>query len=185
MSVQNLENLAPAALDAGEGIIRLAPTWVPRSFLMPGARLKHARHDLFAPGTHLGSIDKRLLAFTTPAASECAPDDEVQSNVAHQSRKFLLMDAVGADMWNEFERLTVQPGHTAKISDKGATGVIAVLDSGRIGNVTIDTTVFIAHKRANESYEVECTGSEPLVLLRYFGPETTPNAPKISSYATN
>lgn len=185
MSVQNLENLATAALDAGEAIIRLAPTWVPHSFLMPGARLKHASHDLYAPETHRGGIDGRWFTYMTPAASEGAPGDEVQSKVAHQSRKFLLMDAVDADMWNEFERLTVQPGHTAKISDNGTTSVIAVQGSGRIGEVTIDTSAFIALKRANEGYEVECTSSEPLVLLRYFGPETNPNAPRISSYATN
>jgi len=28
------------ALAAGEGVVRLAPCWVPRSFLMPGGRLK-------------------------------------------------------------------------------------------------------------------------------------------------
>jgi len=39
MSDQNIASRARAALDAGEGILRLAPTWVPRSFLMPGGRL--------------------------------------------------------------------------------------------------------------------------------------------------
>ena len=29
-----------AAIERGEGILRLAPCWVPRSFLMPGRRLK-------------------------------------------------------------------------------------------------------------------------------------------------
>ena len=28
------------ALDAGEGLLRLTPTWVPRSFLHPGRRLR-------------------------------------------------------------------------------------------------------------------------------------------------
>jgi hypothetical protein len=28
------------ALDAGDGILRLTPTWVPRSFLHPGKRIK-------------------------------------------------------------------------------------------------------------------------------------------------
>jgi len=37
MSDQNVAARTRAALDAGEGILRLAPTWVPRSFLMPGA----------------------------------------------------------------------------------------------------------------------------------------------------
>jgi hypothetical protein len=45
MSEQNLASRVRAALDSGEGILRLAPTWVPRSFLMPGGRLKLARED--------------------------------------------------------------------------------------------------------------------------------------------
>ncbi len=49
MGEQNLATRARAALDAGEGILRLAPTWVPRSFLMPGARLEAvARRPLCA-----------------------------------------------------------------------------------------------------------------------------------------
>ena len=68
MSSHNVESQARAALDAGEGIIRLAPTWVPRSFLMPGARLKLAKHDLYALGTHRGGIDERWFASTTVAA---------------------------------------------------------------------------------------------------------------------
>ena len=32
--------LVREALSAGEGVVRLAPCWVPRSFLMPGGRLK-------------------------------------------------------------------------------------------------------------------------------------------------
>src|ERR1700687_4223711 len=39
-----------AALGTGSGILRLAPTWVPRSFLMPGRRLKLATQDLYAYG---------------------------------------------------------------------------------------------------------------------------------------
>ena len=70
MSEQNLAARVRAALDAGEGILRLAPTWVPRSFLMPGARLKLSREDLYALGTHRGGIDERWFASTTAAANE-------------------------------------------------------------------------------------------------------------------
>ena len=76
MGEQNLAARVRAALDAGEGILRLAPTWVPRSFLMPGGRLKLAREDLYALGTPRGGIDERWFASTTPAANEGAPPDE-------------------------------------------------------------------------------------------------------------
>ncbi len=410
MSSSVSESVVRAALDAGEGIIRLAPTWVPRSFLMPGARLKLAKQDLYALGTHRGGIDERWFASTTPAANEGAPPDEGLSYVVHEGKRFLLKDVIdtfgaetiGADMWNKYKKwpvyskffdnlgpiphhmhqtqeqaqklgregkpesyyfppqlnwtgnnfpytfmgfepgttkeqvrrclerwnegdngildlskayrlkpgtgwlippavlhapgslvtyepqwgsdvfgmyqsmvegrrvpwellvkdvppeyhndldylveqldwdknvdpnfkesnylepivdkggekdgyvdkwivygkvdgkelfsakeLTVQPGHKATIKDNGATGIIAVQGSGRIGKTAIDTPVFIrygqmtadevfvTHKRAREGYEVENTGAEPLVLLRYFGPDTNPNAPKIGSYARN
>ena len=73
MSDQHLGARVRAALDAGEGILRLAPTWVPRSFLMPGGRLKLAPQDLYALGAHRGGIDERWFASTTAAANESAP----------------------------------------------------------------------------------------------------------------
>jgi hypothetical protein len=39
-----------------EGILRLAPTWVPRSYLVPGRRLKLAEQDLYAYGADRGGL---------------------------------------------------------------------------------------------------------------------------------
>src|SRR5438309_7196734 len=94
MTDQHLDARARAALDAGEGILRLAPTWVPRSFLMPGARLKLARQDLYALGTQRGGIDERWFGSTTPAANEGAPSDEGLSYVVHDGGRFTLKEAV-------------------------------------------------------------------------------------------
>ena len=57
-------------LDAGEGLLRLTPTWVPRSFLHPGRRLKLHPDDLYAYGAERGGIDERWFASTTEAANE-------------------------------------------------------------------------------------------------------------------
>ena len=62
----NVAELAAAALTAGGGILRLAPTWVPRSFLQPGRRLKLHPADYYALGAHRGGIDERWFASTTP-----------------------------------------------------------------------------------------------------------------------
>src|SRR5437870_10259067 len=103
-------------LDAGEGILRLAPTWVPRSFLMPGRRIKLAPQDLYALGAHRGGIDERWFASTTAAANEGAPPDEGLSYVVHEgSRAFTLRDAVaaegptlvGAAIWERYQRWPV------------------------------------------------------------------------------
>src|SRR4051812_49719515 len=83
------------ALEAGEGLLRLAPTWVPRSFLMPGRRIKLAPQDVYALGAHRGGIDERWFASTTPAANEGAPEDEGLSYVVHDGRRaFTLREAV-------------------------------------------------------------------------------------------
>ena len=50
---------------------------------MPGGRLKLARQDFYALGTHRGGIDERWFASTTAAANEGAPPDEGLSYVVH------------------------------------------------------------------------------------------------------
>ena len=37
---KNVGSALDKALNAGKGIIRLSPTWVPRSFLHPGKRVR-------------------------------------------------------------------------------------------------------------------------------------------------
>lgn len=54
-------------LDDGEGILWLAPTWVPRSFCIPGRRIKLHPDDYYAFGAHRGGIDERWLSSTTKA----------------------------------------------------------------------------------------------------------------------
>ncbi len=55
------------AFEAGNGIFRLAPNWVPRSFCIPGRRIKLHPDDYYALGSQRGGIDERWLSSTTPA----------------------------------------------------------------------------------------------------------------------
>ncbi|MBX7257985.1 MAG: hypothetical protein K1Y02_16615 [Candidatus Hydrogenedentes bacterium] len=106
---------ARAALDAGEGILRLAPTWVPRSFLQPGRRLKLHPEDYYALGKDRGGIDERWFASTTAADNAGAPPDEGLSYVHHEGARFTLRDAVenlgadiiGSEIWNKYKRWPV------------------------------------------------------------------------------
>ncbi len=116
MSKTSVEKQARAALDANDGILRLAPTWVPRSFLMPGGRLKLAKQDLYALGTHRGGIDERWFGSTTVAANEGAPADEGLSYVVVDGKKaFTLKEAVhdhgseliGEAMWKSYKKWPV------------------------------------------------------------------------------
>src|SRR5262249_7252349 len=105
-----------AALEKGDGILRLAPTWVPRSFLMPGRRIKLAPQDLYALGAHRGGIDERWFSSTTPAANAGAPDDEGLSYAVHDGKRaFTLREAiqqegqrlVGPAIWKKYGRWPV------------------------------------------------------------------------------
>lgn len=59
--------LAATALEQGKGILRLAPNWVPRSFCVPGRRIKLHPDDYYVLGGVRGGIDERWLSSTTPA----------------------------------------------------------------------------------------------------------------------
>ena len=73
------------ALEAGEGILRLAPTWVPRVYTQPGRRLKLDARDLYAFGAHRGGIDERWFASTTPAMNDNRTPDEGLSYVVSKA----------------------------------------------------------------------------------------------------
>lgn len=88
-------SIALEALAAGEGLVRLAPNWVPRSFLMPGGRLRLDPRDLYALGAHRGGIDERWFCSTTNADNgPGAPADEGLSYIDFNGRRVLLKDAI-------------------------------------------------------------------------------------------
>jgi hypothetical protein len=92
---KNVRSLVESALEKSGGLLRLAPCWVPRSFLQPGKRLKLHPDDLYAFGLNRGGIDERWFASTTPAANENRTPDEGLSYVVVDGSRFTLADAVG------------------------------------------------------------------------------------------
>ena len=111
----NVRKSTEAALAAGGGLLRLAPCWVPRSFLQPGKRLKLHPADLYAFGLDRGGIDERWFASTTPAANENRTPDEGLSYVVNGTERFTLKDAVselgeeliGKAMWTRYGKWPV------------------------------------------------------------------------------
>ncbi|MDR5728422.1 MAG: hypothetical protein RB191_13425 [Terriglobia bacterium] len=107
--------MARQALEAGEGILRLAPTWVPRSYLVPGRRLKLDTRDLYAYGAHRGGIDERWIASTTLAMNENRTPEEGLSYVVADGQRLTLKEAVAAEgprmvgrsMWETYHRWPV------------------------------------------------------------------------------
>ena len=87
--------LVKDALTAGDGIVRLAPCWVPRAFLMPGGRLKLDSRDLYILGSHRGGIDERWFSSTTKAANgPLTAEDEGLSAIDFNGKRVLLKQAI-------------------------------------------------------------------------------------------
>lgn len=111
----NVKNVLEQAMDAGEGVLRLTPAWVPRSFLHPGKRIKLAPADWYALGVHRGGIDERWFASTTEAANDNRRIDEGLSYAVFEGKRFSLRDAVaeggarlvGQAIWDKYERWPV------------------------------------------------------------------------------
>ena len=89
--------IAQELLGEGNGILRLAPTWVPRAFCRPGKRIKLHPEDYYVRGLEKGGIDERWFASTTWAENgPGTPEDEGLSYIvsADGSKRMLLKDAV-------------------------------------------------------------------------------------------
>ena len=84
--------------EKGEGILKLAPVFVPRRFSSPGRRLRLHPDDYFALGTERGAIKERWFSSVTPAMNgPLAPEDEGLSYVVSSDKeedKFLFKNAV-------------------------------------------------------------------------------------------
>jgi hypothetical protein len=89
-------SLVQEAIDAGSGLLRLEPAWVPRSFMIPGRRLRLHPDDYYAFGGHRGGINERWFSSTTNADNgPGTPPDEGLSYVRPPNGpRFLLKDAV-------------------------------------------------------------------------------------------
>src|SRR5215471_6480939 len=85
-----------AAIDSATGILRLEPCWVPRSFMIPGRRLRLHPDDLYAFGGHRGGINERWFSSTTKASNgPLTGKDEGLSYVRIENgTRFLLKDAI-------------------------------------------------------------------------------------------
>ena len=69
--VTSSEAAIDRAMEAGGGVLRLAPTWVPRSFCTPAKRLRLHPDDYFPLGKDRGGIDERW--FSSAIRAENGP----------------------------------------------------------------------------------------------------------------
>ncbi|MGO9409420.1 MAG: hypothetical protein ACLQCB_01565 [Spirochaetia bacterium] len=118
------------ALEQGKGILRLAPNWVPRSFCVPGRRIKLHPADYYAYGGERGGIDERWFSSTTPADNgpKTSPNEGLSFVVLEdggRTEKVTLRDAVaelkgaiiGERIWNKDK---AWPMYSKFFDNKGA-----------------------------------------------------------------
>lgn len=109
-----MKKLMEQLLEEGKGVLRLAPTWVPRSFCRPGKRMKLHPEDIYKLGLSRGGINERWFASTTHAENgpETAEDEGLSYVVsADGNHRVLLKEAVnelkgqmiGEYLWNKYQ----------------------------------------------------------------------------------
>jgi hypothetical protein len=117
------------------------------------------------------------------------------SDDAHSDRWIVYGSIEGEQLFTAKE-LTVQPRSKVTIRDGGAYGLICVQGRGRInGRLPLSSPAMIGFReltedevfvtdaaaRAGVAFE-NSSDTEPLVTLRYFGPESCPDAPELGAY---
>jgi hypothetical protein len=105
---------ADRSLDAGGGIVRLAPAWVPREFCTPGRRIRLHPDDYYPFGPGRGGVDERWLASAIRADNgpQTGPFEGL-SLVAGPDGPLIPFDEfvahhgsalIGSRLWDEFGR---------------------------------------------------------------------------------
>lgn len=113
----SLKHILDNALAQGQGVLRLAPTWVPRTFCIPGKRLKLHPDDYYILGLNRGGIDERWLSSTLRAQNgPLTAEHEGLSMIVFEHKgeceQLSLQEAVaeykgqliGDRLWNSYER---------------------------------------------------------------------------------
>jgi hypothetical protein len=109
--------------------------------------------------------------------------------------RWIVYGKIAGEQLFSAKELTVEPGAKCKIKDSGAYGLICVQGRGKINGQPLNSPKLIRFTEQTED-EYFCTEdgakagvifentseTEPLVTLRYFGPEVNPNAPAMGAY---
>jgi hypothetical protein len=112
--------------------------------------------------------------------------------------RWIVYGKVDGEQLFTAKELTVEPGVKCTIKDTGAYGLICVQGKGTINGQVLNSPKLIRFHELTED-EYFCTEdgakagvtfentseTEPLVTLRYFGPEVNPDAPAMGAYRKN
>jgi hypothetical protein len=108
--------------------------------------------------------------------------------------RWVVYGRINGEQLFSARELTIMPGARCRLNDPGASSLIAVHGTGRIGKLRLtspslirfhedtDDEVFITAEAVANGVVVENTGDEPLVSLRYFGPDVFETMPNVGDH---
>ncbi len=112
--------------------------------------------------------------------------------------RWIVYGKVDGEQLFTAKELTVEAGVKAAIRDNGAYGLVCVQGTGKINRQPLNSPKIIRfHELTEDEYFItedgakagityeNTSGTEPLVILRYFGPEVNPDAPEMGAYRKN
>jgi hypothetical protein len=112
--------------------------------------------------------------------------------------RWIVYGEVDGEQLFTAKELTVEAGVKATIRDTGAYGLVCVQGTGKINRQPLNSPKIIRfHELTEDEYFITEDGAkagityqntsetEPLVVLRYFGPEVNPDAPEMGAYKKN
>jgi hypothetical protein len=112
--------------------------------------------------------------------------------------RWIVYGKVDGEQLFTAKELTLDPGTKITVKDRGAHGLVCVQGLGRINGLPLNSPKLIrftdltedeyfvteAGAKAGVTYE-NTSETEPMVILRYFGPEVNPDAPALGAYRKN
>jgi hypothetical protein len=112
--------------------------------------------------------------------------------------RWVVYGTIAGEQKFSAKELTVQPGQSCLLRDGGASGLIVTQGHGRVGKVEVDCPAVIrfgqmtqdelfitAEAAAGGVLVVNNSQTDPLVVLRYFGPDVHTEMPEVGAHAMN
>ena len=111
------------------------------------------------------------------------PPRPVKPIEAMRAEGYEEQEVVYKSQWFSARELTILPGRTAVIRDEGPYGAIVIQGQGKMGPLDIESPALIRFGQATQDEVfvtaaaaragvklVNASGTDPLVLLKHFGP---------------
>lgn len=108
--------------------------------------------------------------------------EETRTEAAQESWIFYNTDLFSG------KRLVVSPGGSFSGNERGVFNILIWRGKGLVGGLEVEgqndqlDELFVCHDRAQKNLIVENTGTEDLVLFKFFGPGINPDTPKLKKY---